>query len=102
MQSAKLPPSGKSQPLAGGRAVEKPPESREQEIPVASAWSVLLELEVLHAGMTPEAAIEILGPPSHRTESSLTWYLDSPRHVNPGLAATMHGGKVKSFHGYSG
>lgn len=109
VQSAKLPPPGKLQPLPdghaampGGHASVQPSESQSQGIYVPFAWSVLLELEVLHAGMTAEAAIEILGPPSRRTPDSLTWYLDSPRQVNPGLTAKIEDGKVKSFRRYSG
>ena len=100
--SAKLPPPAQFPPLPGRHTAANPPAVREQPIAVPAAWSVLLELEVLHAGMTPEAAIEILGPPAHRSQDILTWYLNSPRHVSPGLEATLEGGKVKSFHRYSG
>jgi hypothetical protein len=67
-----------------------------------SAWQILLELDVLHPGMTPDEAIEILDPPSRQSDSSLTWYIDTPRHVNPGLSASVERGKVKEFRRYSG
>jgi hypothetical protein len=100
--SAKLPPAVQFPRLPVGPVAANPPPGREQPIAVPAAWSVLLELDVLHAGMPPEAAIEILGPPAHRSQDILTWYLNSPRHVNPGLEATLEGSKVKSFHRYSG
>jgi len=97
--AAKLPPPVR---LPLPRPVEKPAEGHQQPMFVTGAWSVLLELEVLHAGMTPEEAIEILGPPSGRNENSLTWYVSTPRHVNPGLSATIEGGKIKAFQRYKG
>jgi hypothetical protein len=52
--------------------------------------------------MTPDAAIEILGPPSSRGDTSLSWYISTPRHVNPGLSAKVERGKITGFHRYSG
>lgn len=85
---------------------------------VPAAWSILMDLGVLHAGMTALAAVEILGPPmpheSPHTEhhaptaqepqpafeihdGTLRWHLTSPRHVNPGLTAVIRDGKVVKF-----
>jgi hypothetical protein len=60
---------------------------------------VLLELEVLHPGMSVEAAIEILGPPSHRDgdRGYVGWHISSPRHVNPRLSAEVDDGKIIRF-----
>jgi hypothetical protein len=51
--------------------------------------------------VTPDEAIEI-GPPSRQSDTSLTWYIDTPRHVNPGLSATVERGKIKEFRRCSG
>jgi hypothetical protein len=68
----------------------------------SSAWEVLLELGVLHPGMTAGEAIAILGPPSGQSDQRLIWYIATPRHVNPGLSAALKDGKVMEFQRYSG
>jgi hypothetical protein len=80
----------------------KPSPVEPSQLSTPAAWEILLELDVLHPGMTPDEAIEILGPPSRRSETSLTWYIDTPRHVNPGLSAGVERGKIKEFRRYSG
>jgi hypothetical protein len=69
-----------------------------------TAWTILLDLGVLHAGRPLAEAIEILGQPTGRADAkaTVTWYLDSPRHVNPGLAAEVIEGKVLAFRRNSG
>jgi hypothetical protein len=32
----------------------------------------------------------------------IAWYLDTPRHVNPGLAARVEGGRIVEFRTYMG
>src|SRR5208282_2821212 len=66
IQTAKLLQSVQLWRSPGEHAAEKLHAGQQPRIPVTIAWSALLELEVLHPGMTTEAAIEILGPPSLR------------------------------------
>jgi hypothetical protein len=47
-------------------------------------------------------ANEILGPPFRRSDTSLSWCFSTPRHVNPGLSATVERGKITDFRRYSG
>ncbi len=96
-QSAPLPP-----PLMISRL--KPAGDQKPETPLSTplAWHVLLELEVLHPGMSVDEAVEILGQPSSRSDKGLNWYISTPRHVNPGLEAAIKEGKIVSFRRYSG
>ena len=71
-------------------------------LPAPSAWQVLLELGVLHPGMTVDEAIKILGPPSGRSGNNITWYISTPRHVNPGLSAKTKDGKIQEFGRFMG
>ena len=64
---------------------------------------VLLELEVLHAGMPLDAAIDILGPPDSREKvpkagdrEALVWRLGSGNRVDPLLSLEVQDGKVVS------
>jgi hypothetical protein len=95
-QSASLPP-----PIPGSAArsikTAKPQEPLSPALSTDAAWQVLLELGVLHAGMTVDEAIEILGPPPYRSEESLMWYIDTPRHVNPSLGAVVEQGRIVGF-----
>jgi hypothetical protein len=52
--------------------------------------------------MTPDEAIEILGPPFRRSDTSLSWYISTPRHFNPGHSAKVQRGKTTEFRRYSG
>ena len=82
---------------------QQPAEQAEQPAMRSNvAWQILLELGVLHADMDVGEAIEILGRPSSRSDKSLIWYLGTPRHVNPGLSATVEGDRITSFHRYAG
>jgi hypothetical protein len=90
-QTAKGPPFRKS-----SEQTEPAP------LPTVAAWQILMELGVLHADMTVGDAIEILGPPSGQNDQTLTWYLDTPRHVNPGLSATLKGDRITKFRRFSG
>jgi hypothetical protein len=85
---------------AKGRAT--PPPQATPQIPTVMAWHILLELGVLHAGMSINEATQILGPPSKQSDEFATWYIDTPRHVNPGLSATVQGDRITAFHRYSG
>jgi hypothetical protein len=97
-QSARVPPvRDRQQHVAGGPL---PPAAGPMSTSVA--WSVLMELGVLHAGMSIDETTAILGEPTGRTKDSLTWYLASPRHVNPGLSAKLKNGKIVAFSRYSG
>lgn len=89
--SAPLPKQQRPAPKKLGGATEPP------KLSIPAAWKVLLELDVLHAGMTIAQAVEILGPPSGESQEDMTWYVDTPRHVNPALSATLKGKQVISF-----
>ncbi len=74
--------------------------------PVA-AWTTLLDLGVLHAEMSVAEATAILGAPTDRrnagsASSTLSWYLNSPRHVNPGLRAEVRKETIVRFWQFSG
>jgi hypothetical protein len=101
-QNAYLPPPVTTNDLKEHRAAKAGDVVRPPQLSTPSAWQILLELEVLHPDMTPDEAIEILGPPSRKSDSSLNWYIDTPRHVNPGLSASVERGKIKEFRRYSG
>jgi hypothetical protein len=89
-----------SAPIPSPHGFDKRPATGPISTP--EAWTVLTELGVLHAGMTIDEAIAILGQPSGRSDKSLTWYLESPRHVNPGLSAKFENGRIVAFSRYSG
>ena len=101
-QNAHLPPPVTRNDLKVHRAAKAGDVVRPSQPSTPSAWQILLELDVLHPDMTPDEAIEILGPPSRKSDSSLTWYIDTPRHFNPGLSASVERGKIKEFRRYSG
>jgi len=66
------------------------------------AWSFLIDLGVLHGGMTIDEAEKILGKCRKRGGPAgrpcwISWYLDSPRHVNPCLNAEVKDGKIVKF-----
>lgn len=62
-----------------------------------AAGRILLELGDLHAGMTVDEVIALLGEPYRRSDTGITWYVDTPRHVNPGLGASIENGKIVEF-----
>ncbi|HKD36526.1 MAG TPA: hypothetical protein VKB78_06985, partial [Pirellulales bacterium] len=96
-QSARLPPA-----MTLGSHKDVGNQKQEMPLSAAAAWQVLLELEVLHPGMSVDDAIEILGQPSSRSDEGLTWYVSTPRHVNSGLGAEIKEGKIARFRRYSG
>ncbi len=57
----------------------------------ATAWSILIAAEAVAPGVSVETLVAILGPPYRNFEDyedgngAITWYADSPMHVNPGL-----------------
>lgn len=64
------------------------------------SWQFLLDLDLLHEGMTLEEAALILGPfQSFCTQPDMTvrWVYRSMMHVNPGLDATIRDGRVVEF-----
>jgi hypothetical protein len=71
------------------------------------AWRALLQVGALRPGMTVDEAIAILGKPNHGDPAApgpagVAWYLNSPRHVNPGLRAGVKDGRIVGFRTYVG
>jgi hypothetical protein len=61
------------------------------------AWALLVELNVLHPGMTVEEAVAILGPTTSVNAGDATWYYPSPMHVNPVLHGQLKDGRIQLF-----
>ena len=61
------------------------------------AWSFLLQLGVLHEGMTLEEAVKHLGEPTHKWVGHVRWYVNTPMHVNPSLDAEVKDGRIVKF-----
>ncbi|HEY7088206.1 MAG TPA: hypothetical protein VH518_08970 [Tepidisphaeraceae bacterium] len=66
-------------------------------IPITEAWKALIQLEVLHDGMTVAEAIKILGPPTSQGPDYVSWRVQSPMHVNPVLHAYLIKGAVSRW-----
>ena len=60
------------------------------------------QIRVPIEGYHVNEANEVLGPPSSRSDTSLTWRINAPRHFNPGVTATVERGKTTEFRRYSG
>jgi hypothetical protein len=63
------------------------------------ACHVMVQHGILHDGMTLEAAIKVMGPPTSRRDSQVTWYHnpDNRWHVYPGLYARKEGAQLFGF-----
>ena len=88
---------------AAERDFEPEPAAPAIRLSRVGGWTVLLELEVLHAGMPVDAAVEILGPPDSRQKvpkasdrEQLVWRLGSGNRVDPFLSLEAQDGKVVS------
>lgn len=73
-------------------------------LPIVDAWRILIELGVLRPGMTLEDAVAIVGEPDPRRSGpgGVSWYLDTPRHVNPGLGGAVEDGRITGFRIFRG
>lgn len=61
------------------------------------SWTLLLELGVLHPGMTLEEAVVILGPANRLNGDYTSWYYSSSMHVNPALNALVKDGRIRTI-----
>ena len=61
------------------------------------SWDVLLGAGALHKGMDLAEAVKILGEPTRRDADSVSWFYESPMHVNPRMTARVENGKVVEF-----
>jgi len=74
------------------------PQPGEREGRMASAWRGLIELGVLHEGMTIEEAKGILGEPAQASDTLVQWWHHWELHLAPpGINAEVRDGKATSF-----
>ena len=90
IKRAKLPPPVRLEEIKKGMeglpgAGEHPPEHPKERLVLDTpdAWQVLLELEVLHPGMSVDEAKKLLGPPSGQNEKLIEWVISTPRESIP-------------------
>jgi hypothetical protein len=64
---------------------------------ISRAFAILIKLGALHDGMKLDEAKEILGEPTRENREVVSWYLNSSRHVNPGVSAKMKDGELAEW-----
>ena len=77
------------------RASAKLAEPKDMHLNVA--WDALIDLGILHDGMSLVDAQKILGEPTRMRRAWLLWRVKSSRQVNPALSAQLRDGKVFGF-----
>jgi hypothetical protein len=66
-------------------------------IGIGQAWRILIELDVLHDGMTLDEATAILGFPTDDRKEGLRWYYPSMMHKFSWLGAQLRDGRLSGF-----
>jgi hypothetical protein len=66
-------------------------------MPPFEAWRTLIVTGVLRDGMTVGEAEGVLGKPTAATGEGMAWRVESGRHVNPSVGATLKEGKLSGW-----